>query len=318
MRILLIKTSSLGDIIHNLPVVADIRNHFHVAQIDWVVEEKFAAIPRLHPNVNRVIPVAMRRWRKHLSSGATWHQWREFKQLLQEQEYDFVIDTQGLLKSSLIARSARGLRCGYDWDSAREPLASFAYRRKFAVAKNLHAVERNRQLVEKALSYEANTAPSYGLALPKAAPDKALQAPYIIFLHATSRADKEWPEENWIALGQFFSQRGFICVLPSGNELENQRAQRLANAIPNAVANPPGSLEEVAARIAHAIAIFGVDTGLTHIACAFGRPTVALYCNTDPGLTGVYGSARALNLGGIGAAPSVNEAISAFEKVRET
>jgi heptosyltransferase I len=318
MRILLVKTSSLGDVVHNLPVVADIRNHFPDAQIDWIAEENFAAIPRLHPDVNRVFPVAMRRWRKHLSSGAVWQQWRVFKQSLQAQDYDFVIDTQGLLKSSLIARSARGLRCGFDWHSAREPLASFAYQRKFTVAKNLHAVERNRQLVASALGYQVISAPSYGLASPKSAPDKAFQAPCVVFLHATSRADKEWPEENWIALGEYFSSRGLKCILPSGNEFENQRAQRLANAISNAIAKSPGSLEEVATQIAHASAIIGVDTGLTHLACAFGRPTVALYCNTDPGLTGVYGSARAVNLGGIGATPSVNDAIAAFEKVRAT
>ena len=191
MRILLIKTSSLGDVVHNLPVVADIRGHLADAQIDWVVEENFASIPTLHRDVNRVLPVAMRRWRKHLTNGATWAQWREFKRQLQERVYDYVIDTQGLLKSSLIARNARGLRCGYDWDSAREPLASFSYQRKFNVAKNLHAVERNRQLVAKALGYEANGEPRYGLHAPRSSPDKAFQAPYVVFLHATSRADKE-------------------------------------------------------------------------------------------------------------------------------
>ena len=318
MRILLIKTSSLGDVIHNLPVVADIRRQFADAQIDWVVEENFAAIPRLNPNVHRVLPVAMRRWRKHLSAGATWEQWRAFKQRLQEQTYDFVIDTQGLLKSSLIARSARGLRCGYDSASAREPLASFAYQRKFNVAKNLHAVERNRQLVAKALGYEASTEPSYGLSAPEAAPDKALQAPYVVCLHATSRADKEWPEANWIALGEWFAARGYTSVFPSGNEQEYERAHRLAAAIPNTRALAPGSLDDVAVLLSHASAVIGVDTGLTHLACAFGKPTVALYCHSDPGLTGVYGSARAVNLGGIGAPPGVEAVVAAYERVGAT
>lgn len=318
MRILLVKTSSLGDVIHNLPVVADIQKHFPDAQIDWVVEENFAAIPRLNPNVNRVFPVAMRRWRNHLSSGTTWQQWRTFKHALQEHTYDFVIDTQGLLKSAIIARAARGLRCGYDWDSAREPIASFAYQRKFTVAKNLHAVERNRALVAKALGYEANAEPIYGLSMPEAAPTKTLQAPYVVFLHATSRADKQWPEENWIELGKWFFANGFASEFPSGNDSELQRATRLARAIPDAKARPPGKLEDIAAHLAHASAVIGVDTGLTHLACALGKPTVALYCNSDPGLTGVYGSARAVNLGGIGAPPSVDDVINAFEKVRAT
>jgi heptosyltransferase I len=316
MRILLVKTSSLGDVIHNLPVVADIRNHFPDAQIDWVIEENFAAIPRLHPNVTRVLPVAMRRWRKHLTSGATWEQWRSFKQALQEQSYDFVIDTQGLLKSSMIARSARGLRCGYDWESAREPLASFAYQRKFSVAKNLHAVTRNRQLVAMALGYEVNGTPSYGLHAQNTAPDKAIQASYVVFLHATSRADKEWPEENWIELGKWFAAQNFVSVFPSGNAIEHERAIRLAQSIPNGRSLAPGSLDTIAAVLAHASAGVGVDTGLTHLACAFGKPTVALYCNSDPGLTGVYGSARAVNLGGIGLPPSVDAVLEGYARVQ--
>lgn len=318
MRILLIKTSSLGDVIHNLPVVADIRNHFPDAKIDWVVEENFAAIPRLNPNVNRVFPVAMRRWRKHLSSGATWQQWREFKQALHEQTYDIVIDTQGLLKSSIIARAARGLRCGYDWESAREPLASFAYQRKFNVAIDLHAVERNRQLVAKALGYEANGEPSYGLHAANAAPDKALPASYCVFLHATSRADKEWPEQNWIALGKWFAAQNLISILPSGNAIEHERAIRLAESIPNARSLAPSSLEEVAALLANATTVIGVDTGLTHLACALNKPTVALYCNSDPHLTGVYGSARAINLGSIGSPPSVGAVLEGYSRVRAT
>ena len=315
MRILLVKTSSLGDVIHNLPVVADIRNHVVDAQIDWVVEENFAAIPRLHPDVNHVLPVAMRRWRKHLSSGATWRQWREFKRQLQENRYDFVIDMQGLLKSALLARSARGLRCGYDWHSAREPLASFAYQRKFSVAKNMHAVERNRQLAAKSLGYEASGEPRYGLPAPKGVLDKALQAPYAACLHATSRADKEWPEENWIALGDWFAARGIACVFPSGSELEFERARRLSAAIRNAKALPPGSLTDVAALLSQAVGVVGVDTGLTHLACAFHKPTVALFCSSDPGLTGVYGGARAVNLGAIGAPPDVETVIAAYGQV---
>ena len=315
MRILLVKTSSLGDVIHNLPVVADIRTHFADAQIDWVVEENFAAIPRLHPHVNRLFPVAMRRWRKRLAARETWQQWRDFKRQLREQTYDFVIDTQGLLKSSVIARGALGLRCGYDWASAREPLASFAYQRKFSVAKNLHAVERNRQLIAKALGYEASGEPCYGLSALAVALDKALQAPYVVMLHATSRADKEWPEENWIALGKWFAERRIMGVFPSGNPAERDRAIRLAQAIPNARSLPPGPIEEIAAYLSNAAAIIGVDTGLTHLACAFGKPTVALYCHSDPGLTGVYGSARAVNLGGIGAPPGVDAVLAAYARV---
>lgn len=315
MRVLLVKTSSLGDVVHNLPVVTDIRRHVEGAQIDWVVEENFSAIPLLHPHVDRVIPVALRRWRKDWFNAVNRDQWRAFKSKLQERTYDFAIDTQGLLKSAMIVRAARGLRCGYDWQSAREPLASLAYRRKFNVAINLHAVERNRQLVASVLGYEANAEPIYGLPVPEAAPNKAFQAPYVVFLHATSRADKEWREDNWIALGKWFTEREITCILPSGNEVERQRAIRVAQKIPRAIALASGTLHDVAALLANAEAVVGVDTGLTHLACAFGKPTVAIYCDTDPARTGVYGSARAVNLGGIGLQPSIDAVLQAYARV---
>ena len=165
MRILLVKTSSLGDVIHNLPVVTDLRTHFPGASIDWVVEEGFADIARLHPGVARVIPVALRRWRKSLLAPATWQEMGAFRTTLKEQSYDLVIDTQGLVKSALITRMARGKRCGYAATAAREPLAARFYDATFEVAKDLHAVLRNRQLAALAAGYEATTAPDYGIAV---------------------------------------------------------------------------------------------------------------------------------------------------------
>ncbi|MDZ4255314.1 MAG: lipopolysaccharide heptosyltransferase I, partial [Sulfuritalea sp.] len=168
MRILLIKTSSLGDVVHNLPVVTDLRRSYPEAQIDWVVEEGFCEIPRLHPGLNRVIPVALRRWRKALLTPATWGEIRSFRSALQEQSYDLVIDTQGLLKSALIARLARGTRCGYNATAAREAIAARFYDVRFEVGKDLHAVERNRRLVALAAGYSASSAPDYGIAVPPA------------------------------------------------------------------------------------------------------------------------------------------------------
>ena len=315
MRILLVKTSSMGDVVHNLPVVTDIHRHVQGAVIDWVVEESFADIPRLHPGVNRVIPVALRRWRKQFLSRESREQWRAFKRDVREHVYDAIIDTQGLLKSALIARAAFGARFGYDRASAREALASFSYHRKFAVAKALHAVERNRQLVAKALGYKPDQTPSYGLHGLEAAPNMARGAPYVMCLHATSRDDKLWPEENWLALGVWLAEKNMRCVFPSGNHREHERASRLASALPGAEALRPTSLREMATHLANAVAVVGVDTGLTHLACAVGAPTIALYCATDPGLTGVYGSKVAVNLGGIGASPNVNDVTTTFVKL---
>lgn len=308
MRILLIKTSSLGDVVHNLPVVTDLRRKFPEAQLDWVVEEGFSEIPRLHPGLNRVIPVALRRWRKALLAPATWSEMRSFRTALQAQSYDLVIDTQGLLKSALIARMARGRRCGYDSASAREALAARFYDASFDVAKDLHAVERNRRLASLAAGCSASDAVDYGIAATPA-PNPA--GPSAVLLTATSRDDKLWPDQRWVALGRALHQRGLSCLLPSGSISERARAERLAQAIPAAIALPPLSLTELARQLAAARLVIGVDTGLVHLAAALGRPTLALFCASDPALTGVCATTPAVNLGAHGRPPEVDAVLAA-------
>lgn len=308
MRILLIKTSSLGDVVHNLPVVTDLRRKFPEAQIDWVVEEGFHEIPRLHPGLNRVIPVALRRWRKALLAPATWSEMQSFRSALQAQSYDLVIDTQGLLKSALIARMARGLRYGYGAASVREPVAARFYDASFDVPKDLHAVERNRRLASLAAGCSSSDAVDYGIT---ATPAITPAGPTAMLLTATSRDDKLWPEERWVALGRALHQRGLSCLLPSGSPAERARAARLAQAIPGSVALPPLSLTELAAQLAAARLVIGVDTGLVHLAAALGRPTLALFCASDPALTGVCATTPAINLGARGRPPEVDAVLAA-------
>lgn len=313
-RILLVKTSSLGDVLHNLPVVGDIaRRHPH-AKIDWIVEEGVAQLPGLHPGVHDVIPVAVRRWRKQLLDGNTWHELHEFRRKLAERDYDLVIDTQGLLKSALIARSASAGRCGYDWGSAREPLASLFYDRTYSVPRNLHAVERNRRLAGLALGYEPQGAPDYGIRAPQLELPWLPDAPYVVLLHATSRDDKLWDERNWIALGNRLHDAGLRAVLPWGNDKEKARSERLAAAIPDAICPPRLDLNQAAALLGHARAVIGVDTGLSHLAAALDVPTIGIYTSTDPGLTGLYAGDRAVNLGGRNQSPSAGEVLSALER----
>jgi heptosyltransferase I len=307
MRILLIKTSSLGDVVHNLPVVTDLRRAYPEAMIDWVVEEGFADIARLHPGVRRVIPVALRRWRKSLVAAATWREMGAFRAALQEEDYDLVIDTQGLLKSALITRMARGKRCGYSAASAREPLAAVFYDAAFEVPRNLHAVERNRRLAALATGYITSAAPGYGIAVPPAPTSGPASG---ILLTATSRDDKLWPQERWIATGRALQQRGLACLLPAGNTTERERAIQIAQAVPGAIALPPLSLPELAAQLATARIVIGVDTGLVHLAAALGRPTLALFCASDPALTGVVASTPAINLGTRGQPPSVEQVLA--------
>jgi heptosyltransferase-1 len=308
MRFLLVKTSSLGDVIHNLPVVTDLRRQYPECKIDWVVEEGIADIARLHPGVRRVIPVALRRWRKSLFATATWREMCAFRASLQEQDYDLVIDTQGQLKSALIARMARGRRCGFTASSAREPMAARFYDAAFEVPKDLHAVERNRRLAALAGGYIAPTTPDYGIAAPPAPTHGQTSA---VLLTATSRDDKLWPQDRWIAAGRALNERGLACLLPAGSATERKRAMQIAQAIPGAVALPPMSLPELAAQLADARIVIGVDTGLVHLAAALGRPTLALFCASDPALTGVVSRTPAINLGSRGQPPSVEHVLAA-------
>lgn len=310
-HILLVKTSSLGDVLHNLPVVSDIVRHYPHAQIDWVVEEGFAALPGLHPMVRNVIQVAVRRWRGSLMSAATRSEIKKFRQTMAGLHYDIAIDTQGLFKSALLMKSVQGLRCGFDWQSARESIASLLYQRTFKVAKGQHAVERNRQLAAQALGYELSAAADYGICAPPA----LVKGTYAVLLHATSRADKLWNEAGWIELGCYLHEKNIRCFLPWGNKAENERSLKLAASIPDAVAPPRLSLDEAAALLGGARAVIGVDTGLAHLAAALGVPTIGIYTMTDPALTGLYAGKCAINLGNIRCAPDTASVIAALKQV---
>ncbi|MCX7890828.1 MAG: lipopolysaccharide heptosyltransferase I [Burkholderiales bacterium] len=313
-EILLVKTSSLGDVVHNLPVASDIRRHVPAAAIDWVVEEAYAPLVRLHPAVREAIPVAIRRWRRHLGSVATWRELARLRGRLRERTYDAVIDTQGLVKSALIVRRARGTKHGYSAATVREPLAARAYDVTHDVPRGAHAVERNRQLAAAALGYRLDGAPDYGLRIT-ASPPVAVAGRYSVLLHATSRADKLWPEARWQSLGVKLASAGLTCVLPWGSVEELERSRRLAAAIPGAIVPPAMALDAAAALLAHAAAVVGVDTGLVHLAVAAGAPTVAVFAGSDPALTGVYGSPRARNVGGPGASPAVEEVVATLRQV---
>ncbi|MDR2240959.1 MAG: lipopolysaccharide heptosyltransferase I [Zoogloeaceae bacterium] len=317
--ILLVKTSSLGDVVHNLPVASDIRARFPQACIDWVVEEGFADIPRLHPAIGRVIPVAVRRWRRAPFSAVTWREWRGFRQAARAGQYDLVLDTQGLIKSALLARQARGKHAGYAAGSAREPLAARFYDAVYAIPTALHAVERNRQLAAAALGYALDMPLDYGIAA--AAPASPFTAPftapwlpagpYCVLLTASSRADKLWPEADWLALAADLNARGLTCALPGGSAEERARAARLADGMARAAAAPPMRIADLAPLLAGAQLVVGVDTGLSHLAAALGRPTVCLFAGSHPELTGVYAGGTAINLGGAGAPPTAAQVIAA-------
>ncbi len=314
MRILLIKTSSLGDVIHNLPVVSDLRRSFPEAHIDWCVEEAFADIPRLHPEIDTVIPVALRRWRKALRQRATWREIGAFRKAIGEHSYDAVLDTQGLVKSALIATQAHGRRYGYAAEVAREALAARFYHATFVIPRNAHAVERNRWLAAAAFDYAVDLPLDFGIAAPALTLPWLPDGRYAVLLTATSRDDKLWDEVHWIAIAQALKERALTPILPSGNTIERERAQRIADAVPGASLAPPSTLRQLATLLGTATLAIGVDTGLVHLATALGVPTIALYVSTDPTLTGVYGSGFFRNLGACGHPPAVAEVLACCEQ----
>lgn len=319
LKLLIVKTSSLGDVIHNLPIIADIHAHHPDVKIDWLVEEGFADIPRLHPEVNQVITIAMRRWRKALFNKKTWREITAVKQQLTLQQYDIVLDTQGLFKSGLWTHFCNGIKHGYDKQSIREPLANLFYDIKHHVSYQQHAVARNRALAALTFAYPIpKSLPDYGIEAPSrqdSMTQNSIQnVPYVIGLHGTSRDSKLWPTEHWINLGQKLAELQLSLVLPWANQAELHRAEIIRDALQNVTILPKLSIAELSTVINDAKAAIGVDTGLSHLSVALSIPTVAIYTDTNPLLTGVHAGAYApaINLGNIKQIPSVEEVFEAF------
>ena len=292
MRVLLVKTSSLGDVIHALPALTDAARAIPGITFDWVVEEGFAEIPTWHPAVGKVIPVAIRRWRKNIWQTLKSGEWKRFKQTLRAEKYDLVIDAQGLVKSAWLTRYVNAPVAGLDKNSARERLASRFYQRRLAVARGQHAVERLRQLFAVALGYDLPKGlGDYGLNVERLI-ELPRKKPYVLFLHGTTWDTKHWPEVYWRDLAVRMGHLGVEVRLPWGNPVEKARAERIANGLPNAVVLPKLNLAGVAKVLASANACVAVDTGLGHLAAALDVPTISLFGPTNPGLTGAYGKAQ--------------------------
>ena len=291
MRVLIVKTSSMGDVIHTLPALTDALQHIPSIRFDWVVEEGFSQIPTWHQAVDRVIPVAIRRWRKNWFRSDIREERRKFYQQLTLRDYDVVIDAQGLIKSSaLITRKSRGPKHGLDRQSAREPLASWWYDQGHRLSKQQHAVEKIRALFAMSLGYPLPSGQGdYAIAQHFVHTLPAEANRYLVFLHATTRDDKHWPESDWKALISLVTALGLKVKLPWGSSLEHERAIRLAEDHDLVEVLPKLTLSEVATQLAGARAVVSVDTGLSHLTAALDRPNITLYGPTDPLLIGGYG-----------------------------
>lgn len=314
-EILFIKTSSLGDVIHHMPAVTDVRRHLPQARLAWVVEEVYAPLVRLHPAVDEVIPVASRRWRARLHDPAAWREIGAFRRKLRERSYAAVIDTQGLLRTAVLAHSTRGVRHGYDMASIREPLACPFYDIRHRVAWSAHAILRNRTLCGLVLGYQPGPAIEFGLnARHLAASAGPEAADYAVLIHGTAQSAKQWPQTNWLAIARDMAARGLAVALPWGDDAERRRSEALAAALGGRVRVPDRRpLDEVAALIAGAALVVGVDTGLVHLAAALAVPVVAIFLGSEPGLTGPRGTGPIAVVGGKGTTPDAAAVIRAID-----
>lgn len=287
MRVLIVKTSSLGDLIHTLPAVTDAVAAIPGIRFDWVAEDAFTEVPSWHPAVERVIPVAIRRWRKAWINSWRNGEIKAFRRDLRQRDYDLIIDAQGLYKSALLAHMARGVTVGLDSDSSREPGAARFYQRSIKVARDQHAIERVRSLFAQALRYpKPKSEPDYGISkMSQANPDK----PYLLFLHGTTWITKLWPVEYWVELAKIAVSKGFQVFLPWGSEEERQRAEQIIGQSGGGELLPRLSLSDMKDRVSGARGVVGVDSGLAHLAAALSVPAVTLYGPTRTDLTGAVG-----------------------------
>ncbi|QWD78224.1 lipopolysaccharide heptosyltransferase I [Polynucleobacter sp. MWH-Svant-W18] len=330
-KILLVKLSSLGDVLHNLPIVWDLRARLPDAQIDWVVEEGYVHLlePLLTKDgfkgIDHIIPFGLRRWKKHLFKLETWRQFFAFKKQLQATQYDYVIETQGLLKSALVCALTNkssntvvaGLANATEY-SGYEPIARTFYNQCVQVPIHCHAVDRSRWVMCSAFDWpllgREDTPSFYADLFAQSLAEQTVEGikkPYVLCFHSTAREAKRWSNENWIELGKALSSRGYQIVLPWGSPIEKEISTHIAKHIPGALVPPAFSIEEAFSVIAGAVLTVGVDTGLTHLAAVLGKPTVEIYCDSPRWKTEGYWAKNICNVGDINNPPSATEVVNA-------
>lgn len=313
LRILIVKTTSMGDVIHAMPVLEDIQQHNPALLIDWMVEEPFADLVKGNRRVNEVIPVNLRKWRKK-GIGHIWEQWKLLRSGLADREYDLVIDLQGLLKSALLACAAKGTRAGPGFGYAKESLACLFYKKRAGWDPQAHAVERLRILCANLLAYHFSGPPIFYEPMPKGWPNHQVNRE-VWFLHATARDEKKWPIVSWRELAHRFSDMGFVVKLPWGSDAERMQAESIAKGIDRVEVLPHMSLGLLREKLATAGLVIGVDTGITHLAAAQYLPLVALFFATPAWRFAPRFNPRSISIGDVGRVPAVGEVYEAATRL---
>ena len=315
-KILVVKSSSMGDVVHALPVAYDIKKAFPEARLDWVVEESFQDIPKLSPFIDGIVVTAFRRWRKKLLEKGVREEISAVRQQLREAQYDAVIDLQGLIRSALVTSWAHAHSFGYSRETIREPLASFFYSEKLSVHESLKPVRRYRVMAALSLGYAIDeTAPHYGLEAGDPPQGLSLPADFVAMAPNTSRVEKLWAENRWVELGKRFQSEGISSAFFWGNAEEKARVERLAEQIGGAIVLPRMKLTDCAAVIRKSRAMIGVDTGLAHLGAALAVPSVGIIVGTSASLFSLVSEGKAVTVGDKGIVPSVDAVWNAYGEV---
>jgi heptosyltransferase-1 len=316
-RVLIVKVTSLGDIVQALPVVADIKRAFPGVQVDWAADEAFAEVVHWSENVDRVLCAPLRRFKKA-------RRWADFKSIwasiaeLRAYRYDFIIDIQGVYKSAIIAFLARSSRrIGYQAPDLGERGAAFAYTGRFGRRPKCNAWHGMRINAGEALGYQIEGPAVFKLRLPEAGklPFASTGKPVAAFFHATSKDDKKWPVSHWVAIGRELTQRGFQLVLPWGSEGERLEAEQIASQLPGATVLPKMSVTEIAQMIDACALVIGTDTGFVHLAHALQKRTVMIFVATPPAHYGIESPFRSISIGDGKSVPSISDALEAIDYV---
>jgi len=320
IKILIIRLSSIGDIIHTFPMVFDIKNNVKNCTIDWLVDESFIDIVKLNCNVDNVIGIPIRKLKTNkfniVSSVMNW------RKSIKSVEYDYIIDSQGLIKSALVSKFFRGDVYGFDKNSIREKLACIFYKFKISVNNTL-AINKNRQLSAAIFNYNIDDSKvDFGLTkCTNLAKDKLFTKDYIVIFHSSSKKNKHYDIENWLTIIQHVVDRyNMMVILPYGNSTEKIESLKMKNSLANyanmiIVPEEVYSFSQLASLIYNASFILGVDTGLVHLANAFNKNTIAIYIATDPTKTGIFAAENAKNIGNIGNVPCTDEVIQCFDNI---
>lgn len=320
MKVLLVRTSSMGDLIHTLPAIEDLSRHRPDIQLHWLCEEAFSDIARLHPFVRKIHLFSWRQWRKKLFSTETRQHLSTLKKALMAEKFDLVLDSQGLLKSAIPAKlMTKAPMVGLHRKSAKEPLASFFYQKTIQLKKNHNMIWQNRQLFAETFAYTVNhTEVQFGAKVPENIVFPIENKPYHVCIHAASRPEKLWPEALWIELMQrIHAQTGHHIYLTWGSEEEYHRSLRLAENTAFVHICPRMSLIQAASLLQNAESVVGVDTGLFHLGNVFSHPSVGIYTDSPPEYTAMQFSPYEKNIGGIGVIPPLEDVWNLWREVVE-